>query len=1247
MRSLKKLFLCMMLIFLSSLSFSSDEESKIYLNERRREPAKMTIGVTKLKTKELPMNFDVEQKIIYAELPQELNENDLIYISETLDEIPSISTTNGRKSINNIKKYLTKEVKSSSNFNYQIIKGNKENGIEEGKRYLVIKCRSTLKSVYIYVVENGSYKVKNIYRGSFKNKISTFAIEAGNGNITFDSTKILYTKEILGTYNVTDTGVVFTRTLGGIKIENPSFVNITSPDKFLNETGEADRIKITSGKTDTGKENYDNNVFDLSLDTKNGNIRIYTTAGSSKVNFDLNLTDWDGSAVNETIEIEYIKHGLLGLADKTVATQTINISIPAFSTKEPTAEINISNPIVQYEKDGTERKLGRVFIKGTSSETVDKAGAPYTINGDWISGNITGMNFNFNNGNYNIKITSTDAQSTNDGPVFSGTSGVYYTDFISQNEAMWQTIGKEEKLAFGVHTYNFKKGSYTLVMESYDKKTKEVFQRTSFKVNFPDFDGTVYLDKTLEIGNNPKFEKEYEIFSAPNGKIFLGSVGLKSLDRRITYAQNGGDGVSVRLLDQKVVLKKIGIDGNEYTINGTLTIEENDSLNNQVRGITREDTSARKGNVYLTLTKSEEEKLAGGGKYHILTADNREPLQVGVKANTGEFFKPVSELWLITTEKYNKVKINFKNDGMPLIADKGWIDYINGTISGYTTGNWGEITGKREIPQDTTEIYLLDGMGIKIASGNKWTGEVPIGKSSVTVNFDGTNLKFGVKEGHYFVGEKGKFFLRYVDTKNNKYLKIEEVDVEFILNKLTSNTTIRFLNPMMAEPYNVAGGTGMIPRAIISFGAISDGKVGVLDYGNHSYTHTDKRKWWEVKNAKPYRTGEIIYEVYDGNGKKFGTISKRPEDYSTIIITPNKVSYYIVFSEKENIDIGIHKGYDGHRVNDVIYLVGKDDNGTTVRYEKLNIQIDEFEPNAYGFLAPVENGIVTENKEGKVGTGIENLKDSVTENVLIDLGTNFRFYSRFKGIIECMQSQDLDLNSIDDVIIKPVGDDKIIINGKLKLVKGTENVTNITMPETKNLGIESRPEYYSLKVEVSPEEYKKLTTGTQYQLFKNDNNHHTLTIGLKNTTVAPLRKDLIMDNPLNFKTNGSSIEIKVQNDILDFGKINLNEKTNGTNIIREGYTYVTVTGHQVNDFSITPNNNQMGETEIYLTNADGTQDTTKNLHVSRLKAEEVYEKKDTEKITRVYNLNGIVTVPKNSTVGEYTGQTVVNVTIIN
>lgn len=1236
MRSLKKLFLCLMLIFLSSLSFSSDEESKIYINERRREPAKMTIEVTKLKSKELPMSFIAEEKIIYGELPQDLNENDLIFVSETLDEIPSASTTNGRRSINNIKKYLTKEVKSSSNFNYQVIKGNKENGIEEGKRYLVIKCRNTLKSVYIYVVENGSYRVKNIYRGSFQNKISTFGVKAGDGNIIFDGNQILYAKEIIGTYNVTDTGVIFTRAFDGKKINNPSFVNINVPDKFIDSTGEADRVKITSKKTDTGKQDYldeTKGLFDLSFDIINGRMRLYTEESSNKISFE--LKEWNGQSISEEITIEHIDNFKLGsIGSHTIATQTINISIPAFITETADTIIDISNPIVEYEKDDTFLGIVKVGTEGT--KTLSSSGGDYSINNPWIKADNPPVYDGNMLGKHRVLITS----GANRYEGNTGSNGSSLTAILGageKNMLMWKYFGGTDKTtAFGVDEYDFIGGNYNVKIQHFNKDTNEVFKVYNYTVKLPAFDGTVYLDKTLEIGKTEKFEKEYEIFSAPNGKILLGSTGLKSLDRRITYTQNGGDGVSVRLLTQDVILKK---EGTEYSLRGTLTIEDNGSVDNQVRGASREDTSARKGNVYLTLTPSEEEKLVSGGKYHILTADGKEPLQVGLKADTGEFLKPVSELWLVTTEKYNKVNINFKNDGMPLINDKGWIDYINGTISGYT-GNWGEITGNREIPQDTTEIYLLDETGKKIISGNNWTGEVPIGKSIVTVNFDGRNLKFGVEEGKYFVGEKGKFFLRYVDTTNNKYLKIDEIDVEFILNKLTSDTTIKFLNPMMAEPEELF--IGVWPRGAVSFGATTKGEVATN--GNHSYTHSDAVQWWKVTNAQPYKTGEINYEVYNENGALLGDIIK---NFFNVITPKQKVSYYISYYNFGDIELGIHSGYDGHKVNDVIYLVGKDANGTVVRYEKLNIEIEEFEPNAYGFLAPVENGVTVESKEGQVGTGIENLKEDVTENVLIDLGTNFRFYSRLKGIIECMKEKELDLQTAVDVIAKPVGDDTTIINGKLKLVKGTENVTNITMPETTDLAETARPEHYSLKFEVSPEEYKKLTTGTQYEIFKNDNDYHTLTIGLENTSASPLRKNLKMDKALNFRTTGSSIEIKVQNDILDFGKININEKTNGTNIIREGYTYVTVTGYEVNDFSVTPNKNQQGETEIYLTNTDGSQDTTKKLQVSRLKAEEVYEEKNTEKLIRIYNLNGIVTVPKDSTVGEYTGQTVVNVTIIN
>lgn len=166
MRYLKKILFYLMIILTFTISFSN-EENRITIYERENEPAKLKIGVTKMITKELAMDFDAEKKIIYCEVPEEVTENDSIYVSETLDEIPSTSTTNGRKTINNINKYLTKDVKANANFNYKVVDVNDE-ATGEVKKYLVINCKNPVTSVYLYIVENGTYKMKGLYRGVFK-----------------------------------------------------------------------------------------------------------------------------------------------------------------------------------------------------------------------------------------------------------------------------------------------------------------------------------------------------------------------------------------------------------------------------------------------------------------------------------------------------------------------------------------------------------------------------------------------------------------------------------------------------------------------------------------------------------------------------------------------------------------------------------------------------------------------------------------------------------------------------------------------------------------------------------------------------------------------------------------------------------------------------------------------------------------------------------------------------------------------
>ncbi len=166
MKILKKILYLFLILFTLSFSMDGDgDKSKVILN-KRRDAAELKIGVTKIISKELPLEFHAESKKIYGEI--DIDDNDLIFVSETLDEIPSVSTTNGRKSINNIKRYLTKEIKKSPKFEYRIVEEKPENDKAEGKKYLLIDCKEQLSGVYVYVVEKGSYKVKEVYRGVFR-----------------------------------------------------------------------------------------------------------------------------------------------------------------------------------------------------------------------------------------------------------------------------------------------------------------------------------------------------------------------------------------------------------------------------------------------------------------------------------------------------------------------------------------------------------------------------------------------------------------------------------------------------------------------------------------------------------------------------------------------------------------------------------------------------------------------------------------------------------------------------------------------------------------------------------------------------------------------------------------------------------------------------------------------------------------------------------------------------------------------
>lgn len=182
MKGLKKFLFFFLILF--AFGFSNENKDSKVMLDKVRETSQLKIGVTKIKSKELPMEFDVESKKVYGEI--EITDNDLVFVSETLDEIPSVSTTNGRRVINNINKYLTKNIKESPKFNYQIVDGKTESGEKNGKKYLLIDCKEQLSSVYVYVLEKGSYKIKNVYKGAFK-QLFLRTVNETYGNLNIES----------------------------------------------------------------------------------------------------------------------------------------------------------------------------------------------------------------------------------------------------------------------------------------------------------------------------------------------------------------------------------------------------------------------------------------------------------------------------------------------------------------------------------------------------------------------------------------------------------------------------------------------------------------------------------------------------------------------------------------------------------------------------------------------------------------------------------------------------------------------------------------------------------------------------------------------------------------------------------------------------------------------------------------------------------------------------------------------------
>ena len=165
---MKKILLLMMGLFIFSLGLFAEiphsyvtenpdkEVTQTETLKKYKEKGELNLSITKIKSKEVEGLHNPEQKKIYFSLDNieyEIQPGDKIYLSEELQEVPSISITNGRKKINGM---LNQKVLKENTFEYTINKGKNITEIE--MNYLEIP-----REIYIGILNN-QYNIKNILK---------------------------------------------------------------------------------------------------------------------------------------------------------------------------------------------------------------------------------------------------------------------------------------------------------------------------------------------------------------------------------------------------------------------------------------------------------------------------------------------------------------------------------------------------------------------------------------------------------------------------------------------------------------------------------------------------------------------------------------------------------------------------------------------------------------------------------------------------------------------------------------------------------------------------------------------------------------------------------------------------------------------------------------------------------------------------------------------------------------------------
>lgn len=278
-------------------------------------------------------------------------------------------------------------------------------------------------------------------------------------------------------------------------------------------------------------------------------------------------------------------------------------------------------------------------------------------------------------------------------------------------------------------------------------------------------------------------------------------------------------------------------------------------------------------------------------------------------------------------------------------------------------------------------------------------------------------------------------------------------------------------------------------------------------------------------------------------------------------------------------------------------------------------------------------------------------------NIYIDLGTSYRDYMRYKGIMNSTglnNKGEFKVKTLDSVKVKKANslNDETILGELLFTKENESNKMELNINPANDDTEPLIPEIYSLKLKLLNSEYQKLENGTKYEIFKNSNKD-VIEIGYEGQTNQNLYSKLELDKPLNFST--SAPPFIIETNILDFGKINILQN-NGTPIEESATTLVKVIGENIDnvELNLEGNENENGDiiTYIYLNSSEGIEIKEEFLKVTNIKLETKKENSNKKRVTqnkkeeiKNYDLSGKLTVPLDSKVGEYTGVIYINATI--